>query len=103
MEKNTINDNIPSEEVTNKTQSVKQGYKTYTMNDLKRLVEMRYESFSEFGKKLNWTTTTTSVFLNGFWIPTKPEVIRKIAEELDLNVIKLTQLFSRTEERGKEE
>lgn len=101
MENNTTNNDIPSESVTKRKLTSKTTQKPLDMQDLKRLVELKYEHYSYFGRKLGWTGTTVGVFLNGFWIPSDPEVIRKIATELDINVVKLTQLFGRTEEKGK--
>ena len=75
------------------------GYKEYNMGDLKRLVEIKYPRYAEFGKKLGWSRITVCSLLNSHWIPSDPTIIKKIADELGINEIKLTQLFARTEER----
>ena len=103
MDDHSSNKDIVDKTSTKPIPNVTKTYMDYSMRDLKRLVEIKYTHYSEFGRKMGWSRITVCSVLNSHWIPSDPVIIKKMAIELGINEIKLTQLFGRTEKRGKEE
>lgn len=66
---------------------------TPSLEDLRSIVNLRFESISAFGRALGVSRPRASQILLGYHVPAKPELIKKIAEVLNLDIVKLTQLF----------
>jgi transcriptional regulator with XRE-family HTH domain len=100
MEDNKPQGNIPQKEHSTRNLHLRKEEIMYNLSDLRRIVNLRYTGYTEFARRFGWSKSTASALLNGHWIPTKADIIQKIADELGLNHVKLAQLFARIQDVG---
>ena len=66
-----------------------------TLDDLARLILFKFGSIQKFSRRLGWTRARGTQILKGYGIPENPEIIRRIANLLNIDSLVLAQLFER--------
>lgn len=69
---------------------------TLNMRDIRRLIKLKYAFNADFGRKVGWGKVAVCRFLTGDWIPQNPKVIQRVADELGINVVKLSRMLERS-------
>lgn len=78
-----------NEKVINKNDSL-----GLSINDVRNIALLKFDSISGFGRALGITQGMASRLLSGDYIPLKPESIKKIADCLNIDSILLTQIYA---------
>ncbi len=66
-----------------------------SIEDIGHIVDLKFRDRKDFGDKMGWGKVAVSRFLTGDWIPSKPIIIIRLCNVLDINQIKLTRLLDR--------
>jgi hypothetical protein len=67
-----------------------------TLKDLAKMILFKFGSIQKFSQKMGWDRSRGVQILKGYKIPENPDIIKKIAELVGIDVIVLVQLFERS-------
>lgn len=72
----------------------------YSLTDIRKIALLKYITYPKIGRAMGFGSKRAWHILHGLYLPKNPDIIRRVANALNIDPLVLTQIFE--EERRKE-